>query len=345
MFAILLSLGIQSAMAASVGSVEMAVDAHGGGDAMLRREASKETAASGQALSSSREGHESEWNSGPVGNAGPPGPPAQLPLSMKDWKGPRVNLPKDLKLYRGPVGLVGTQGRQGDIGPQGPPGPKGEPGSVHKGPAGLPGVPGKRGAPGEVGAKGPPGPRGMPGPDFDGEKQGDEMINSAKELLHKVDTLTQQSDEAASMLLEEMKDIDNQLGLEDAEDAQAEGELVQIGNLAGDMTTQLNTHSRNLVHAQHALHNKLVQERHVAHDVYRTRHLQQQYMHAPVAHAYHTGQSVRYGQSQGRSTSQKESESKTEVKSDARRSSGQALPLALAATIAACICACWDLPL
>ena len=32
---------------------------------------------------------------------------------MADWKGPKVSLPKDLRLYKGPPGPKGAQGPQG----------------------------------------------------------------------------------------------------------------------------------------------------------------------------------------------------------------------------------------
>lgn len=213
--------------------------------------------------------------------AAPEGPPAELPISMHDWKGPRVNLPKDLRLYRGPTGPKGPAGPQGYTGPPGPIGPKGPPGGVKRGPAGPPGNQGPHGPPGP---KGPQGPRGPAGPDFDSDKLGDEMIDKAKDLLRQVDTLNQQSDEAAAMLVEEMKEIEKQLGLEDKENWITAEELQQINGLAEDMSKQLHSYSGHLDHARHGLAEKTQNQEAAMHELLETRQRQQAWMQQNLGH-------------------------------------------------------------
>lgn len=79
------------------------------------------------------------------------------------------------------------------------------------------------------------------------------MIDHAKDLLRQVDTVNKQSDEAAAMLVEEMREIEKQLGLEDKENWITADELQQISALADDMTKQLNSYSGHLDHAQRPL--------------------------------------------------------------------------------------------
>eukprot|EP00439_Symbiodinium_sp_Y106_P068981 s2061_g11.t2 len=177
-----------------------------------------------------------------------------------------------------PPGPQGPAGPQGFTGPAGPQGPKGPPGSVHPGPPGPSGDPGPHGPQGERGPKGPGGPRGPPGPDYDGEKKGDEMIDMAKDLLRKVDTLNQQSDEAAAMLVDEMKELEKQLGLEEKENWITEDELRQIGELATDMTKQLNSYSGHLEHARHGLAMKAHSQQAAMQELEQTRARQEAFM-------------------------------------------------------------------
>lgn len=232
--------------------------------------------ASGEGASLTSAGGEDNWVENVGG--GSQGPPATLPLAMHDWKGPRLNLPQDLRLYKGPPGPQGPAGPQGFTGPAGPQGPKGPPGSVHPGPPGPAGDPGPHGPQGERGPKGPVGPRGPAGPDYDGEKKGDEMIDMAKDLLRKVDTLNQQSDEAAAMLVDEMKELERQLGLEEKENWITEDELRQIGELATDMTKQLNSYSGHLEHVRHGLAMKAHSQQAAMQELEQTRARQEAFM-------------------------------------------------------------------
>ncbi|CAE7206413.1 Col6a4 [Symbiodinium pilosum] len=224
---------------------------------------------------SSESGDRQAWSRAVSG--GPPGEPTLL-TGMHDWLGPRLNLPADLRLYKGPPGPQGPTGPQGYTGPPGPQGPKGPPGSVHPGPPGPAGDPGPHGPQGERGPKGPPGPRGPAGPAYDGEKKGDEMIDMAKDLLRKVDTLNQQSDEAAAMLVEEMKELERQLGLEEKENFITEDELRQIGELASDMTKQLNSYAGHLEHARHGLAMKAHSQQAAMQELEQTRVRQEAFM-------------------------------------------------------------------
>ncbi|CAJ1402276.1 unnamed protein product [Effrenium voratum] len=230
-----------------------------------------------------------QWDES-LDKSGPPGPPATLPLGMHDWKGPRTSLPKDLRLYRGPPGRKGPTGPQGFTGNQGPAGPKGPPGAMRRGPPGPAGPPGVHGPLGDVGPKGPKGPHGAPGPDFDGEKLGAEMIDMAKELLRKVDSLNQQSDEAAAMLVEEMQEIEKQLGLEDKENWITSDELTQIGALAEDMTKQLNSYSGHLDHARRGLATKARSQEEAMHELFQTRQRQQGYLQSNLGQGFDPNQ-------------------------------------------------------
>lgn len=214
----------------------------------------------------------------------PEGPAAELPIAMHDWKGPRVNLPKDLRLYKGPTGPQGAMGPQGLTGPAGPVGPKGPAGGVKRGPPGPIGNQGPHGPQGPQGPKGPTGPRGPTGPDFDSEKLGDEMIDKAKDLLRQVDTLNQQSDQAAAMLVEEMKEIEKQLGLEDKENWITAEELQQISGLADDMTKQLHSYSGHVEHARKGLQEKTQNQEAAMHELIETRQRQQAYMGQNLGH-------------------------------------------------------------
>lgn len=149
-----------------------------------------------------------------IGSLGPPGPPAVLPWYPLSWKGPDTELPANLSSYVGPPGLPGAAGSQGRLGPPGPPGPPGQNGTFITGPPGPPGDLGPHGSTGPRGPQGEPGEKGQLGEAWDGKRQGEEMISLVEDLLRKVDTISQSQDEASSVLVEQIKMLENQIGMD-----------------------------------------------------------------------------------------------------------------------------------
>lgn len=153
-----------------------------------------------------------------VGPAGPPGPPglaAGLPDVAASQTGPVTVLPDDLSKYQGPPGFTGQNGTQGEQGPPGSIGPPGKDGIAMTGPPGSVGEVGSHGAPGTQGAHGPSGPVGEPGEDWDGVREGAEMLSLSKDLLRKVDTVAQSHDESSTLLLMQMRMLEKQIGLDE----------------------------------------------------------------------------------------------------------------------------------
>jgi len=138
---------------------------------------------------------------GPVSSAtympplGPPGPPGGLPqagvLQSLDLRGKRL--------------IKGSPGA---------PGPPGTPGYDKKGPEGPPGEIGQHGPTGPDGPRGLPGDPGADGEPWDGSKNGDDFVSLAEDLLTKVKTVTSSQDEAAGLLIEQMKMLERQVGLD-----------------------------------------------------------------------------------------------------------------------------------
>lgn len=130
--------------------------------------------------------------------------------------------------YVGPVGPAGPQGRQGLAGPQGPQGPQGAPGGSQKGPQGPPGEQGPHGDSGPLGPQGPPGNVGPTGVDFDGVALGEMLITRGKEIIRKVDAVSQSGDQAAGLLVDQMRMLEQQLGLDANELRVSDAELANI---------------------------------------------------------------------------------------------------------------------
>lgn len=138
---------------------------------------------------------------GPVSSAtympplGPPGPPGGLPqagvLQSLDLRGKRL--------------IKGSPGA---------PGPPGTPGYDKKGPEGPPGEIGQHGPTGPDGPRGLPGDPGADGEPWDGSKNGDDFVSLAEDLLTKVKTVTSSQDEAVGLLIEQMKMLERQVGLD-----------------------------------------------------------------------------------------------------------------------------------
>lgn len=138
---------------------------------------------------------------------------------------PLSTMPPDLYAYQGPPGATGSQGNYGLTGPPGAQGPPGYPGGVHKGPDGPQGEAGVIGVQGETGLPGPQGLTGPPGITFDGKKKADELISSAKDMLRHMDTMSSSHDQASTMLLNQIQNLERDLNMEDQDIARIEGDL------------------------------------------------------------------------------------------------------------------------
>lgn len=88
---------------------------------------------------------------------------------------------------------------------------------------------------GAAGPPGPPGTKGIPGPAWDAVRQGNEMIALAQDMLRKVDTVSQSSDEAAALLLDQMRMIEKQIGLDEKGLELTQAELGEITENARNM--------------------------------------------------------------------------------------------------------------
>merc|ERR1740138_1895985 len=174
-------------------------------------------------------------------------------------------------MVQGPRGQKGPRGVQGRPGVQGPQGPKGDPGIVRRGPPGPAGSPGDHGPIGDPGPAGPPGPAGMPGENWDGPKQGEEMLRAAQVLLTKVEVLNQQKDSASALLLDEMRDMEAQLGMEDKANFMSQEELKQITGLSGDMGGKVDSFDRYLSDARKGLVEKAHRQKSVMQLIDKTR--------------------------------------------------------------------------
>eukprot|EP00930_Biecheleria_cincta_P047556 TRINITY_DN3298_c0_g1_i2.p1 TRINITY_DN3298_c0_g1~~TRINITY_DN3298_c0_g1_i2.p1 ORF type:complete len:392 (-),score=81.67 TRINITY_DN3298_c0_g1_i2:113-1186(-) len=263
---------------ASAASQAMAPSSSESADAsLIRRQASQDTSA---VLAEAAEQQEEKQNSSSPSPCPPPrgvqGEDAELNFVPSEWKGPRIKVPLNLATYRGPPGQKGVHGAQGRAGPKGPPGLKGDPGGIHQGPRGPPGPPGIHGPTGPDGPVGPPGPAGMPGIPWDAEKHGEEMIAFAHEILHKVDTLNQQKDEAAAMLIDEMRELDKQLGLEDHDNWMTEEELKMINTVASNMEVSLENWEKHLEHSKAMLLQKAAQQTALEMEINETQKMQKQ---------------------------------------------------------------------
>lgn len=256
----------------------MSPSSSGAADAsLIRREASQDASA---VLAEASEQQEKKQNGSSASPCPPPrgvqGEDAQLNFVPSEWTGPRMKVPVNLETYRGPPGQKGMHGSQGRAGFEGPPGLKGDPGGIHVGPRGPAGPPGVHGPTGPEGPLGPSGPSGMLGIPWDGEKQGEEMIAFAHEILHKVDTLNQQKDEAAAMLIDEMRELDKQLGLEDHDNWMTQDELQQINGLSKDMDVNLANWEQHLEHSKEVLLQKAEQQKALQGEIDETKAMQRE---------------------------------------------------------------------
>lgn len=157
-----------------------------------------------------------------------------------------LNASTNLSVFIGPAGPAGPQGRQGLAGLAGPPGPPGPPGGSQRGPTGVPGESGKNGDPGPIGNQGPVGDAGPPGPDFDGESLGDQLVSQAQETLRKIDTVSQSSDEAAGLLVEQMAMLEQQIGMDAGDLHDTDTELAQILKRQQDIQAVLKNYSAKI---------------------------------------------------------------------------------------------------
>eukprot|EP00933_Yihiella_yeosuensis_P081146 TRINITY_DN94696_c0_g1_i1.p1 TRINITY_DN94696_c0_g1~~TRINITY_DN94696_c0_g1_i1.p1 ORF type:complete len:327 (+),score=69.29 TRINITY_DN94696_c0_g1_i1:108-1088(+) len=221
---------------------------------MMRREAAAALhQVDSRTSASSETAGDASWEELPTGPQGPPGTDVKFPEYLERMKGPSVSLPKNLSLYKGPQGPKGPRGPQGLVGQSGPRGPPGPAGTTHRGP---PGVQGDQGLHGETGEAGPPGPRGPKGPkgdSWDASKQGEDLINLAKDLERKTDTVSQSKDEAASLLIEQMRMLEKQLGMEERNVDLTQAELSRVFDLEQKMNGKLGQYNGHLQHSRQEL--------------------------------------------------------------------------------------------
>jgi len=163
-------------------------------------------------------------------------------------------------------------------GPPGTPGPPGPSGHDKKGPTGWPGEVGPHGDTGPVGFQGEPGAKGLPGEPWDGSKQGEEFVRLAEELLHKVDTITSSQDEAAGLLIEQLKMLERQVGLDSSSLELTEEELEAERRLAARLPWDSERLQEQNDKAYQALNSKLQSQVSVEMEFARARAAQQNYM-------------------------------------------------------------------
>lgn len=217
-----------------------------------------------------------------AGPQGPPGSNAEFPDGLDNMKGPNSVLPADISLYRGPTGPKGIRGLQGDEGPVGPPGRPGPPGATRRGPPGLPGEEGLHGPDGPRGPQGARGRKGPKGPNYDALRNGDLMIQFGQDIYQRLQTLSQSKEEAASVLLDQMKVLERQLAIEDTQLNLTQEELDDVQKIEARMNTELNLIMTNVTHAEMVLAQKKRNQAAVLQDLQRVRDAEQKYQADPL---------------------------------------------------------------
>lgn len=156
-----------------------------------------------------------------AGEPGPPGPPGVdavsfIPEHPSNWS-VASELPGDLTKMALPQGHAGPIGMQGMPGPAGPPGPPGPNGTTKIGPDGPKGVAGPHGPEGPAGPPGPRGMKGVTGDAFPTDLQAGEMLDLGETIIRRLDTSRESSDESATLLLEQIKQLEDKIALESAD--------------------------------------------------------------------------------------------------------------------------------
>jgi hypothetical protein len=149
---------------------------------------------------------------------GPPGPPGAagetfMPDHPKEWSY-KADTPKDLTKLLLPGGLQGIPGKQGSSGPLGAVGLQGENGTTLKGPPGPPGIQGPHGPDGDKGLEGLQGKQGKRGKTFPAHLQAAEMVDLGEGLIRKLDTSRESADESATLLMEQIKQLEEKILLD-----------------------------------------------------------------------------------------------------------------------------------
>lgn len=181
-------------------------------------------------------------------------------------------------LQGGALQSLDLQGQHLKHGPPGKSGPTGPPGHDKKGPPGWPGEAGPHGETGPPGFQGPPGDEGIPGEPWDGSKQGEELVRLAEELLHKVDTITSSQDEASGLLIEQMKMLERQVGLDSSTLQLTEEELEAERRLAARIPWDSERLREQNNKAFQALNGKLQSQASVEMELARAQAAQQNYI-------------------------------------------------------------------
>uniref|UniRef100_A0A7S2HQY8 Uncharacterized protein n=1 Tax=Alexandrium andersonii TaxID=327968 RepID=A0A7S2HQY8_9DINO len=160
----------------------------------------------------------------------------------------------------------------------------GEDGRLVPGPPGPPGDLGPHGPLGHRGPQGETGETGITGEDWDGKKQGDEMIMLGNEMLHKVDTLVQTHDESASILLEQMKMLERQLGMEVKDLHITQDDLNAQQDLMARIARETEMLKGYRLHATEAIGGKEMFEAGALQELQHAEQAQLRYQHGMFAH-------------------------------------------------------------
>lgn len=155
---------------------------------------------------------------GVPGPQGPPGVDAVtfIPEHPANWS-VGSEIPGDLTKMALPQGHAGVPGNQGPPGPPGPLGPPGPNGTTKTGPEGPKGVAGPHGPEGPLGPPGARGMKGVTGDAFPTDVQAGEMLDLGETIIRRLDTSRESSDETATLLTEQIKQLEDKIALESAD--------------------------------------------------------------------------------------------------------------------------------
>lgn len=155
-------------------------------------------------------------------------------------------LPTNLSSYFGPPGPTGHTGREGDPGDPGGIGFQGQDGILKRGDPGQTGFAGKHGKPGPPGEKGMKGPMGPRGHTWDTDRQFKEMLSLTRDFIRRTDTMTQVHDQAATMMLNQISEMEKSLGMYEQE-----------GSMSGEMLATLQKHQDDMYRQTDELKKKI----------------------------------------------------------------------------------------
>lgn len=107
------------------------------------------------------------------------------------------------------------------------------------------------------------------------------MIALAQDMLRKVDTISQSSDEASALLIDQMRMIDKQIGLDEKGLELTQAELAQITEDAKGMMRGLLQFNGTLVKSKQVLVSKQESQQQVVREMERVRNAENRYKMSP----------------------------------------------------------------